>query len=243
MTSIDWYVRKRFKLDRALVKLTRPIANRVTGYQLPEDGYFDTLKGIFEQLDGVDDLLRDPEVTTVRLVTNAEKMVVRETQRAYTYFCMYGVTTDSIIVNRLIPTAENDGYFSQWAKTHAAYAAQIEEYFAPIPVLKVPLFADEVIGMERLGQVGESLFHGEDPAKRFVDRPPFSFDKIKDTYRLTMALPFVEKGDVDLVRMEQDLIVRIGAFKRHVTLPRSLVQFKQTQARMEGANLTIDFVL
>lgn len=241
MTTIEWYVRKRFKLDRTLVKLARPFANALTEYQLPDDGYFSSLKGIFERLGGIDELLRNPEVTTVRLVTNAEKMVVRETQRAYTYFCMYGMTTDAIIVNRLIPSAE--GYFSRWAETHAAYAAEIAEFFAPIPVLRVPLFADEVVGVDRLSQVSETLFADRDAAARFIDRPPYCFDKVEDRYRLSMSLPFADKRDVDLTRMDHDLIVRIGAFKRHVTLPRSLVQYKQVQAKMEGSRLNIEFVL
>ncbi len=242
MTTVDWYVRKRYKLDRTMVKLTRPLANRLTSLQLPEDGYFDALKGIFDQMDGIDALLRDPEVTTVRLVTNAEKMVVRETQRAYTYFCMYGMTTDAIILNRLIPEG-SEGYFSRWAEAHAAYAAQIVEYFEPIPVFKVPLFADEVVGLDRLGLVSDGLFDGRNPADRFVHSPSFSFDKVDGKYRLTMPLPFAERADVDLLRKEDDLIIRIGSFKRHVTLPRSLVQAKQTHARMEGKQLTVDFVL
>jgi len=241
MTTIEWYVSKRLKLDRAMVKLTRPIANRFTSYQLPEDGYFTSMSGIFDRMAGVDELLRNPEVTSVRLVTNAEKMVVRETQRAYTYFCMYEMNTDAIVVNRLIPSS--DGYFSRWAETHAAYAAQIVEYFAPIPVFKVPLFADEVIGVDRLAQVSEALYDGHDAAERFVEGPPYSFEKVADNYRLTMNLPFAEKTDIDLNRVDHDLIVRIGAFKRHVTLPRSLAQFKQTEARMEGQRLTIEFVL
>ncbi len=240
MTTIEWYVSKRLKLDRTMVKLTRPLANRLTSYQLPEDGYFDSMRGIFDRMSGIDALLRDPQVTSVRLVTNAEKMVVRETQRAYTYFCMYEMNTDAIVVNRLIPAAE--GYFSRWAETHAAYAAQIVDFFAPIPVFKVPLFADEVIGADRLAQVGQALYDGRDAADRFVDGPPYTFEKVDDRYRLLMRLPFAEKSDIDINRIDHDLIVRIGAFKRHVALPRSLAQFQRTEASMEGRQLTIEFV-
>ncbi len=239
MTSIDWYVRKRFKTDRAILKVARPIASKLIDYPLPQDSYFDSLKNAFGRLEGIDELLKDPEVTSVRLVTNAEKMVVRETQRAYTYFCMYGMNTDGVIINRLISSAE--GYLAGWVGTHANYAAQIEKYFDPIPVSRVPLFGDEVVGIDRLAEVGRVLFGDQDPAARQVDAPPFSFEKADGIYRLKMVLPFVEKDEIVLTRNEHELIVRISSFKRHVALPRSLAQFKTTQARMEGNELSIDF--
>lgn len=239
MTSVDWYVRKRFNLDRTLVKLTRPVVNRLTEYQLPEDSYFAQLKIVFEQAAGVDELLRDPEITTVRLVTNAEKMVVRETQRAYTYFCMYGMTTDHVVINRLMPASE--GYFARWAEAHAAYATQIEEYFDPVPVSKLPLFADEVVGLARLGKVADVLFDGTDPAARDVDRPPYNFEKIDGRYLLTMKLPFVDKKEINLTRYDHEVIIRIGTFKRHVALPRFLTQLRNTEAKMEDNQLNVEF--
>src|SRR5204863_4771220 len=118
---------------------------------------------------------------------------------------------------------------SRWADAHASYAAQIVDYFAPTPVFKVPLFPDEVVGIERLGKVSETLFDGRDPAERFVDQPPLRFEKIEDRYRLTLGLPFAEKGDVNITRHDNDLVVRMGAFKRHVALPRALVQHQEVR--------------
>lgn len=239
MTTIDWYVRKRFNFDRALAKVARPLTNRFTELNLPDDGYFAQLKDSFERMAGVDELLRNPEITTVRLVTNAEKMVVRETQRAYTYFCMYGMTTDRVVINRLI--SSNEGYFSRWAETHAAYAEQIEDYFEPVPVSRLPMFADEVVGVERLEELAAALFNGGDPAAGTMREPPFCFEKTEDGYRLSMSLPFVEKREIDLSRGDFDLTIRIGTFKRHVALPRSLIQLGIAEARMEGSRLNVDF--
>lgn len=239
MASIDWYVRKRFNIDRALVKVARPIAKRLTEYQLPEDAYFDTLKGIFDRIEGIDELLHDPEVTTVRLVTNAEKMVVRETQRAYTYFCMYGMTIDQVVINRLISSAE--GYFARWAETHAGYAAELEQYFDPVPVVRLPLFADEVVGIPALERLAEALFAGADPTRRSVEAPPYAFEKHGDAYRLIMHLPFVDRAEIELSRVDHDLVVRIGTFRRRVVLPRALAQLPHTRAKLEGRHLHVDF--
>lgn len=241
LASIDWYVRKRFKIDRALVKVARPVANRLTDYQLPEDDYFGALKDIFDRTEGIDALLHDPEVTTVRLVTNAEKMVIRETQRAYTYFSMYGMTADQIIVNRLIAAQDGQTQFAKWAETHAAYLSQIQEYFQPVPVHSLPMLEQEVVGLDALRQVARLLFGERDPIERFVLAPPFTFVKLSEEhYRVTMRLPFAEKGAVDLTRSGDDLIIRIGTFKRHVALPRAVARLKHVRAKMNEKELAVD---
>lgn len=239
-STLDWYMRKRFKFDRKMVKLARPIANRLSGFELPDDGYFSAMERIFSRLDGVDELLTNPEVTTVRLVTNAEKMVVRETQRAYMYFCMYGMVTDAIVVNRLMTDAE--GFFAQWAQTHATYSAEVEEYFKPLPVFKVPLFSNEVVGRAALEKVVEELYGDADPTARYITETPYHFEKTDDEYKLHIKLPFVDKREIDISRHDQNLVIRIGSFKRHVPLPRSVVRFKNAGAKMEGNQLTVNFV-
>ncbi len=93
-STLEWYITRIFSLERSLMKVARPIAKRLTDIPIPEDSYFASIKDLFVKLEGVDQVLLDKEVTSVRLVTNAEKMVVRETQRAFMYFCLYGLVVD-----------------------------------------------------------------------------------------------------------------------------------------------------
>src|SRR5262249_2866664 len=98
-STLEWYMRKVFKLERNIVRLARPFARPVTDVPMPDDSYFKAIEKLFSKLEGVDKVLANRERTTVRLVTNAEKMVVNETQRAFLYFCMYGMAIDSVIIN------------------------------------------------------------------------------------------------------------------------------------------------
>src|SRR5439155_17959040 len=150
-------------------------------------------------------------VTTVRLVTNAEKMVVRETQRAYLYFCLYGMTTDQVIINRLLP--DDSGYFARRMATQATYVEQIRAYFAPVPVATVPLFADEVLGEARLAELATALYRDEDPTRSLVSAPPYRFQRDNGGYSLHLTLPFVEGPEVAVTRVEEDVVVRVGSFK------------------------------
>jgi arsenite/tail-anchored protein-transporting ATPase len=237
--TLDWYIKKRFKLDRTLLKVARPIASRITDMPIPEDSYFESLKTLFDRLDGIDRILVDPTITTVRLVTNAEKMVIRETQRAYMYFNLYGVTTDQVIVNRLMP--EQKGYFSRWAETQKGYAEEIDEFFQPVPTAKLPMFEHEIIGLDRLQKIADALYGDEDPNQFYVKSPPYEFSKNGGVYTLRLRLPFVGKGDVDVSRFGEDVIVRIGSFKRHIPLPRSVARLVTAGASLEQDQLVITF--
>jgi arsenite-transporting ATPase len=238
-TSLTWYMRKRFNLDRSLARLARPLVGRLIDAQVPDDGFFTEMQHMFSRLDGVDALLRDPTVTTVRLVTNAEKMVVRESQRAYMYFGLYGMTTDRVIVNRLMPAS--DGYFADWAATQAEYVDNIREFFQPVPVATLPMFGREVIGLSHLEQVARALYQDDDPARFYVDGPSYEFKKDGSTYSLELPLPFADADDVVVTRVEDDLVIRVGSFKRHVPLPRSMQQLRTEGVWLDGGKLTIRF--
>ncbi len=242
-STLNWYARKRLKKDRQLAKLIRPLAARLseTAEQyLPKEQYFSALRELFEKLDGVDQLLRDPKTTSVRLVTNPDKMVVRETQRAFMYFCMYGITIDAVVINRLLPLT--DGYFSEWAQTQAAYARDICDYFAPVPVSTLPFFAKEVMGVGQLEMFAQALYQDQDPADFFMDMPSYGFRKHTDgQYCLEIKLPFVPKDQIDLSRYGEDVVVRIGTFKRNILLPRSIVPLKLVEASMVEDTLVVRF--
>src|SRR5579862_786837 len=79
-TTLEWYMRHIFPFQRGLIKAVRPIANRVSPIELPPDSYFVNVQNLFDKLEGIDELLEDPSLTSVRLVTNPERMVLRETQ-------------------------------------------------------------------------------------------------------------------------------------------------------------------
>ena len=115
-TTLEWYMKHIFPFQRGLLKAVRPFANRVSPVELPTDSYFANIQDLFGRLDGIGDLLEDPQITSVRLVTNPERMVLRETQRAFVYFSLHGLTVDGVIVNRVLPSAVKDAFFQEWLR-------------------------------------------------------------------------------------------------------------------------------
>lgn len=240
-TTLEWYMAKVFKMEKTLARLARPLAKRIYDVPLPGEDYFQAIEKLFERLRGVDRLLTDPQITTVRLVTNPEKIVLKETQRAYMYFCLYRMLVDAVVMNRILPEGLKDEYFKDWTKNQGNYRKQAEAYFNPLPILEVPLFREEILGYNQLKQLGEKLYAGRDPLDRFYSEEPFRLDKANGVYRLQMRLPFITRDDVDLNVLSEELIVRIGTYKRHIPLPRPVAAAKKVKAKLDGQVLNITF--
>ena len=240
-TTLDWYMKHIFPFQRNLLKAVRPIANRVAPFELPTDSYFVNIHELFQKLEGVDDIMEDPHVTSVRLVTNPEKMVLRETQRAFVYFSLHGLTVDSIIVNRVLPAEVLDTWFNDWHMSQENVLREVEEYFAPVPVRRVPLFAHEVLGKQRLHDLAALLYPGdEDPSAVTRTERPYSFGKRDGIYEIRVLLPFAAKGEVGLFKKGDELVVEIGTLRRHIGLPRSMAMLLPSRAKLENGLLTVE---
>jgi arsenite-transporting ATPase len=240
-TTLDWYMKHIFPFQRNLLKAVRPIANRVAPFELPTDSYFVNIRELFDKLDGIDEIMGNPQVTSVRLVTNPEKMVLRETQRAFVYFSLHGLTVDSIIVNRVLPAEVRDVWFNDWHMSQENVLREIEEYFAPVPVKRVPLFSHEVLGIQRLRELAALLYPGgEDPSAVTRTEKPYSFEKHNGTYEIRVLLPFATKGEIGLFKKGDELVVEIGTLRRHIGLPRSMASLSPSRAKLEKGLLTVE---
>jgi len=240
-TTLDWYMKHVFKLERNILKAVRPLANRMAPIELPPDSYFRNIEGLFEKIEGIDAVLEDAAITSVRLVTNAEKMVLRETQRAFVYFSMHGLIVDTIIVNRLLPEEVLDSFFDDWRRSQEKTLDEIEQYFAPVPVRRIPMFRDEVLGFERLRKLALALYGAdEDPAAINRVSPPFSFAGGEDRYEVRLGLPFTEKVEIGLFKKDDELVVEVGTIRRHVGLPTSMAALVPRKARLDGRKLIIE---
>ncbi len=240
-TTLEWYMKHIFPFQRGLLKAVRPLANRVSPVELPPDNYFANIAELFGRLDGVAELLENAKITSVRLVTNPEKMVLRETQRAFVYFSLHGLTVDGIIVNRVLPQVVTDVFFQEWLASQREVLQEIDEYFAPVPVKRVPLFNHEVLGRARLEELAQVLYgEHEDPAAVTRVEAPYTFEKRDGHYEVRLLLPFAAKGDVGLFKKGDELVVQVGTLRRHIGLPTSMAALAPSSARLENKVLTVE---
>lgn len=237
-----WYLDKIIPFQKAAIKMAGPMLKRIIEVPLPDEELFQSIEDLVLQLHRVSELLGDPDVSSMRLVLNPEKMVVKEAQRALTYLSLYGYATDLVVCNRMIPITVSDGYFANWKDIQAKYRQFVEEAFSPLPIFDVPWFDDEVVGVEMLRRMGAALYAGQDPAALFYTGQAQEVRKTNGVYQLRLPLPFVEKSDIKLTRsMHDELIVHIGNWKRNIALPRVLAGLPVQGARYEERDLVVLF--
>ena len=197
---------------------------------------------LFDTLDDVRELLTNPEVASMRLVVNPEHMVIKETQRTYTYLNLYGYATDAILVNRIIPDEVVDPYFANWKKKQRENIEFIGEAFGRLPKLTAPLFGEEMGGLDALRRLADELYGDMDPSKRMFDGVVHEFEKVDATdYILHLPLGFATKEEVEMHRSRDELTLRVGPYRRNIVLPAALHDLEIAYARYEDANLNIRF--
>ncbi len=240
-TTLDWYVKHVFSLERRVMKAVRPIIKTFGPIEAPPDSYFGNIQDLFQKIQGIDAVLQDPETTSVRLVTNPEKMVLRETQRAFVYFCLHGLTVDQVIVNRVLPEEITDPFFENWLKTQRGILGEIEAYFAPVPMSTVPLFNHEVLGVAGLQELSDRLYRKTvDPALVTRTEKAYSFSMVDGHYEVRMRMPFVQKAEIGLFKKSEELVVEVGTLRRHVGLPTTMASLVPVKARLEHDMLIVE---
>jgi arsenite-transporting ATPase len=239
--ALRWFMEHFFDVKRRAARLVRPLADRVgAGRLIAPDEVFAAAERLYEEVRDVRDILLDTDRTSARLVVNPARVVVDETRRSFAYLSLYGVATDAVLVNRVLPDGAAGGYFARWAERQARELEEIEQGF-PLPVLKAPLCPHEPIGVEPLRALGTALYAGRDPAERLAPRRPIRWEKRAERTLMVIDLPGMDAADVDVAARGTDLLLQVRDAQRRLALPDSVAGRPVASARLEAGVLEIEF--
>jgi arsenite efflux ATP-binding protein ArsA (TC 3.A.4.1.1) len=240
-----WYMRKFYKplqgISAALRPLVEPIFRPIAGFSLPDKEVMDAPYEFYEQIEALEKILTDNTVTSVRLVTNPEKMVIKESLRAHAYLSLYNVATDLIVANRIIPEQVTDPFFKRWKESQEQYRQEIHDNFRPLPVKEVPLYSEEMCGLPALERLKETLYKDEDPSQIYYKENTIRIVQDNNQYVLELYLPGIAKDQIQLSKTGDELNVRIGNHRRNMVLPQALAALQPSGAKMEDDYLKIKF--
>lgn len=238
---LSWYFEKVLPTERRLMRAARPILGRFTNLPLPQDDVFASAQNVFESIEGVKELMSDPEITSARLVVNPEKMVIDEARRTYSYLGLFGYGVDGVVVNRVLPEEVADPYFERWRAIQKGHLATVDDAFAEVPRLHLRLFDDEMVGLDRLRFMSRELYRDQDPIGDFHATHPFRI--VEDEHGVTMELdiPFIEKSELEVYRHGHELYIQAGPYRRSFLLPDALHRRQVRKARLEGGTLSVSF--
>ena len=238
----NWYFDRVFGIVRNVLKIARATVGRLVSTPLPSDRFLDDLEELKVRLMRVRELLIASNKTSVRLVVNPEKMVITETQRAYTYLCLYGYTVESIVINRIIPKdACGHEFFDEKCKEQEKYLQMIDEIFSPLKMLRAEMMPREVLGTAALEKLADQLFGKDDPTEIYSTESPMHIYDEGDNAVLAIRMPFPMNQKVELYTRGDNLTLQLGAFKKSISMPYALASKKVLGADLEDGWLKIRF--
>ncbi|MBO4798837.1 MAG: ArsA family ATPase [Candidatus Methanomethylophilaceae archaeon] len=239
----NWYLDRSFSLIKRLLGVARMTVGKIMDMPLPSKEVLNSLEDIKRNMKDVKDILEDPERTTVRLVLNPERMVIKETMRAYTYLCLYNKNVEAVVVNRIIPPeAAGDGFLKEKLKEQDTYMEEIHSVFDPLVMKKCFMMKTELRGLEKLDMMADMLFGESDPSEVYASASPMRFETVDGEHRLVMKMPFVSGDSVELFRIDPGTVmIHVGSQKRNVQLPDTLVRKDVTGAGFKNGELIVKF--
>lgn len=238
---LSWYMEKFFPIGKVAVRMLAPVSKAAFQVEMPNKNAMNEIENMFLKLVELQELLKDRAVTSVRIVTTPEKMVVEETKRNYMYLNLYNFNVDGIYINRILPEDLDNDFFAQWISIQKEYVTCIKESFAALPVYEIPWYDEELRGEKAIRRIVEDVLTDKDvfAVKNITERE--YYEQTEAGYQLNVFLPYAEKENIDLYQAATDLVIRAGNFKRSIPLPNTLRSYMVAGAKLEEGILQIRF--
>ncbi len=238
---LNFYFSRIFPIQRTLVKSVRPVAQKMTDMPIPTDDVFGAVKSLYLELEGMAPLLKDPSRSSIRIVLNPERMVIKESQRLYTYLGLFDFPVDCVIANRVLPEEARSEYFDRWFEIQAGHLAEAHRSFDPLPFFEARLFDREMVGLRLLEELGRHVFGDLDPTTVLYKEKPVEVKKEGAGYALYIRLPFADKERIQVWTHGDELVIQVDNQRRHIMLPRTLASRALTGAKFVDQRLRVGF--
>lgn len=238
---LSWYIEKLFPIGKVALKVLRPISKAAFKIEMPDKHALNDIEKLYVSLCKLQSLLKNRNVCSIRLVTIPEKMVVEETKRNYMYLNLYNFNVDGIYINRVMPAEIENNFFDEWKKIQGKYIEKLNEVFLDMPTYKVRWYEIDINGFEGLQRIINDSLEDENIFNVLKINSNETFKKLENGYSLTLKIPFAEKDDFDLFESSNEIIIKIGNFKRNIPLPDVVRKYSISNAKFENGELNIIF--
>ena len=240
---LEWYMEKFFPVGKFMTRVLSPVSNALYKVKLPDSTAMDQVSLMHRNLVDLQNLLKDPQVTTVRLITLPEKMVVEETKRTYMYLNLYGYRVERVFINRVLPPMPDNPFMDSWHRIQKTYIEEVESVFSHIPVTRIPWFPEEIKGLEAVERLSRCL---PDNEVLFAPADMESSAQASETYEITpegccLSLYMPGAEDVSVQICGRDLDVKTANVLRKIPLPAVLYRAEILRTQLTCGFLKVYF--
>lgn len=238
---LSWYMEKMFPVGKVAMKVLRPISKAAFKLELPNNDALNDIEKLYVKLSELQNLLKDREVCSLRLVTIPEKMVVDETKRNYMYLNLYNFNVDGLYINRILPSEVENSFFDKWKDIQKKYIKVLEDTFSEVPIYKIKWYPIDVNGIDGLYKIVKDSLTDDNIFRVLKTTQSEVFERLEAGYRLNIKVPFTEKQELNLHEGDNELIIKIGNFKRNIPMPEVMKKYSVSKAKFEDGILKIYF--
>lgn len=238
---LSWYMEKLFPIGKVGVRMLAPISKSVFKVEMPNKNAMNDIEKMYLKLVELQELLKNRDITSIRIVTTPEKMVVEETKRNYMYMNLYNFNVDGLYINRILPKDINNDFFNQWIMIQKEYITYLKESFSVLPIYEIPWYDEELKGEENIRRIVEDALSGNEVFEVKIITERESFKQIEGGYQLDVFLPCADKSSIDLYQATTDIVIKTGNYKRNIPLPNILRNYVVAGAKFDDGKLTILF--
>lgn len=238
---LSWYMEKLFPIGKVGVRMLAPISKSIFQVEMPNKKAMNDIEKMYLKLVELQELLKNRDVTSIRIVTTPEKMVVEETKRNYMYMNLYNFNVDGIYINRILPKDIDNDFFDQWIVIQQEYITYLKESFSALPIYEIPWYDEELRGENNIRRIVKDALSGNEVFEKKIITERESFKQIETGYQLDVFLPYADKSSIDLYQAATDIVIKTGNFKRNIPLPNILRNYVVAGAKFDEGKLSIIF--
>ncbi|MBC2398677.1 ArsA family ATPase [Clostridium tetanomorphum] len=236
-----WWMEKIFPIKRKGAKIAKPIIEATIKMPMPTDNTFDEIEKLYIKIDELHSLMLDKNIVSIRIVTTAEKIVVKEAKRSFSYLHLFDYNVDAIIINKIFSKDSLKGYFEGWTTIQKESIDDIYDSFKGIPIFKLELMSDELREYNTLQNVGNKIYKEVNPEDVLFQDKIFTIEKNAEGYNLVINMPFVDKRELNLSQKGDEITISIKNERRSFVLPTKLHSKEITCAKYIDGKLNIHF--
>lgn len=158
--------RKILERRRMIAKIQGEQKFQVDGHEfvLPkdeeEDPVMKELREYREEVKFVEDVITNPNKTSVVAVMNPEMLPLYETERAHESLRKFGVSLNMVVVNKVITVEKDIPEIRVKLEAQRKVLEEIEKKFRGIEIIRVPMFPEEPRGLDWLEKLGGMIVEG-----------------------------------------------------------------------------------
>lgn len=235
------FIRNALPMKKKANKIAGPMVEKMIKIPMPKESVFDDVEALDNKLEKLQTIMMDKSITSIRIVTTPERIVIKEAKRNFTCLHLFNYNVDAIIVNKVYPRKALDGYFSKWISLQEEGLKDIKESFGQIPIFTLGLLNSELKSLDTLVKVSELIYGKSNPIEVLFQDRIFEVKEEQGQYVLTLNLPFATKEQFELSQKGDELLLQINNERRCFTLPDVIKGKEVESASYEEGWLNIRF--